>query len=145
MKKIFRHWKIIYAVCCLVYMGWMVHVGGNEFDRINGQYRMLVKQLEPDRIRGAALEEMAGECMKSRSRNGRDEESCSSWEPSLVEARIKSVAERRLKAKQRGFIKNVLFYSGFVLIFLLAPVVLTYLLIVGIILLKKNIKIVREQ
>jgi len=144
MKKIFRHWKIIYAVCCLVFIGWIIHVGGNEFDRINGQYRRLVRQLEPGLIRSAALAELAAECRsKPRQRTGLEEDDCSTWASQVVEARMKQVAERHLLAKQRGTVKLVLFYTGFVVIFLLGPVILLYLLIVAAILLYKNIKIVR--
>lgn len=144
MKKIFRHWKIIYAVCCLVFIGWMIHVGGNEFDRINGQYRRLVRQLEPSLIRSAAVAELAAECRSEpRQRTGLEEDDCSTWASQVVEARMKEVAERHLLAKQRGTVKLVLFYTGFVVIFLLGPVFLPYLLIVAAILLYKNIKIVR--
>lgn len=144
MKKIFRHWKIIYVISCLVYVSWMIHVGGNEFDRINGQYRRLAKQLEPARIRTAALEELVSECRKdSRQLIGQGEVDCTSWKPAVVKARMQVIAERQLLAKQRGTIKLVLFYTGFVVIFLLAPVILLYLLIAAGILLYKNIKIVR--
>ena len=144
MKKIFRHWKIIYAGCCLVYIGWMINVGGNEFDRINGQYRRLVKQLEPDRIRSAAMEELAFECRKNLQHRVRPEEpDCSSLDPSVLEAKVQAVAERHGRARERGLIKLVLFYTGFVVIFLLAPIILIYLLIAAIILLYKNIKFVR--
>jgi len=144
MKKIFGHWKIIYAICCLVYIGWMIHVGGNEFDRINGQYRRLVKQLEPDRIRTAAMEELAFECRKNLlQRVNPQEPDCSRWEPSVLEARVQAVAERHVRARERGLIKLFLFYTGFVVIFLLAPIILIYLLIAAIILLYKNIKFVR--
>jgi len=128
MKKIFRHWKIVYAVCCLIYAGWMIHVGTNEFDRINGQYRRLVEQLEPDRVRKVALEELAFECRKKlQQRADREEADCSSWEPLVLAARTQTVAERHIRAKERGFIKLVLFYTGFVVIFLLAPIILIYL------------------
>lgn len=144
MKKIFRHWKIFYAICCLVYIGWMIHVGGNEFDRINGQYRRLVKQLEPDRIRTAAMEELAFECRKNlQQRVSPQEPDCSSPDPLVLEARVQAVAERHVRARERGLIKLVLFYTGFVVIFLLAPIILIYLLIAAIILLYKNIKFVR--
>jgi hypothetical protein len=144
MKKIFRHWKIIYALCCLVFISWMVHVGGNEFDRINGQYRRLVRQLEPSLIRSAAVAELTAECRSEpRQRTGLEEDDCSTWASQVVEARMKEVAERHLLAKRRGTVKLVLFYTGFVAIFLLGPVFLLYLLIVAAILLYKNIKIVR--
>ena len=143
MKK-FRHWRIIYAVCCLVYMGWIIHVGTNEFDRVNGQYRRLVGQLDADRIRAAALEELIAECRRESAMHlDRQEDGCFSRPPAVLEAREKTVEERRSRARERGIIKLVLFYAGFVLLFLLAPPLFVYLLIVGIIKLYSNIKIVR--
>jgi hypothetical protein len=61
----------------------------------------------------------------------------------VVEAKAREIEERRIRARERGAIKLVMFYTGFVLIFLLAPPVLIYLLLIGIITLYKNIKIVR--
>ena len=143
MKK-FQHWRIIYAVGCLVYMGWMIHVGSNEFDRVNGQYRRIVEQLDTGRIRTGALEELTDECRReSAGRLDRQEADCLSWPPTVVEAREKAVEERRIRARERGTIKLVLFYTGFVVIFLLAPPLFIYLLVVGIIKLYSNIKIVR--
>jgi hypothetical protein len=140
----FRQWRIIYAVCSLVYMGWVIHVGTNEFDRINGQYRDLVSQLDGGRIRSGALEELTAECRReSKDRLDLQENGCSSWPSTMVEARTKEIEERRILAKKKGFIKLVLFYTGFVLIFLLGPPLLIYLIIVGIIKLKKSIKFVR--
>jgi hypothetical protein len=144
MKKIFLHWKIIYAVCCIVYMGWVIHVGGNEFDRINSQYRRLNVQLEGDRIKTGTLEELAAECRReARDRLDLQDDGCSTWPPPVVEARTKQIVERRVRARERGFVKLVLFYTGFVLIFLLAPPLFIYLLLVGAIKLYKSIKIVR--
>ena len=143
MKKI-RLWKIIYALCCLVYMGWTINVGTNEFDRINGQYRRIIHQLEPGRIKTAAVKELTEECRRvSKWQTGLKVEDCYYWPPSLVEKTEKEIEKRLLRAKERGIIKVVLFYTVFVLIFLLSPPILIYLLIIGIIKLKKNIKIVR--
>jgi hypothetical protein len=143
MKKN-QKWRIIYAVCCLVYMGWIIHVGTNEFDRINGQHRRLVDQLEAGRIRDGALEELSAECRRKLGRHsGLGKDACLSWPSQVLEAKAKEIEKRRIRAKERGTIKLVLFYTGFVLFFLLGPPVLIYLLIVGIITLYKNIKIVR--
>jgi len=143
MKKI-RMWKIIYAVCCLVYMGWTINVGSNEFDRINSQYSAILDQLDQDRIMTKALEELVDECRKeSKMRLDQVENACLSRPPALVEKRGKEIEERLLRGRKRGRIKVVLFYTGFVVIFLFAPLVLIYLLIIGIIKLKENIKIVR--
>jgi len=143
MKK-FSKWKIIYALCCLIYVGWVINVGGNEFDRINSQYRKLVEQLDSGRIRTAALEELTVECRRrSKHRADLEEDVCSSWPLAVVEAKEKEVEELWLRARERGIIKVVLFYTGFVLIFLLAPPILIYLIIVGIIKIYSSIKFVR--
>ena len=143
MNKI-RLWKIIYALCCLVYMGWTINVGTNEFDRINGQYRRIIHQLEPGRIKTAAVDELTEECRRvSKWQTGLKVEDCYYWPPSRVEKTEKEIEKRLLRAKERGIIKVVLFYTVFVLIFLLAPPTLIYLLILGIIKLKKTIKIAR--
>ena len=144
MKEIFRHWKIIYAVCSLVYMAWVTNVGTNEFDRINGQYRKLVAQLDTSQIKSAVLEELAAECRrKSQENSYLEEDVCLSFPPQTVEAREKIIEERRIRARKRGTIKLLLFYTGFVAIFLLAPPTMLYLLIAAVIALYKNIKIVR--
>jgi len=144
MKEIFRHWKVIYAVCSLVYMAWVTNVGTNEFDRINGQHRKLVAQLDAGQIKSGALEELAAECRrKSQENSYLKEDVCLSFPPQAVEAREKVIEERRIRARKRGTIKLILFYTGFVVIFLLAPPTMLYLLIVGVITLYKNIKIVR--
>ena len=94
MKKI-RAWKIIYAVCCLAYMGWTINVGTNEFDRINGQYRRIIKQLEPARIKTAAVEELTEECRRvSKWQAGLKMEDCYYWPPPLVEKKEKEIVER---------------------------------------------------
>lgn len=143
MNKIPK-WKIIYMLCCLIYMGWVIHVGGNEFDRINSQYQRIIMQLEDDRIRSVALEELTAKCRSLLKQGpGRQQEECSSWPLSVVEAKEQEVRKRVLRARERGIIKVVFFYAGFVLIFLLAPPVLVYLLIAAIILVYRNIKIVR--
>lgn len=142
--KITRYWKIIYAICCLVFMGWMIHVGDNEFDRINGQHRRLVEQLDSGRIRTAALEELTAECSREqRPQKDLEKDGCSTWEPAVVEARARSITKRYLQAQKRGTLKLILFYTGFVVIFLIGPPVLLFLLIIAIIQLKKHIQIVR--
>jgi hypothetical protein len=125
-------------------MGWTINVGTNEFDRINGQYRRIIHQLEPGRIKTAAVKELTEECRRvSKWQTGLKVEDCYYWPPSLVEKTEKEIEKRLLRAKERGIIKLILFYTVFVLIFLLSPPTLIYLLILGIIKLKKTIKIVR--
>ena len=125
-------------------MGWIINVGGYEFDRINSQYRRIVGQLDAGRIRTAALEELIAECRReSKGRLDLDEDTCFTWSPTVVEAKGKAIEERLIRAKERGTIKLVLFYAGFVIIFLLGPPFFIYLLIVGFLKMYKTIKIVR--
>ena len=143
MKKP-RTWKIIFIACSLIYMSLVIHAGRNEFDRIHTQYRRIVEQLDKERIRSASLAELTAECRRTlREQTGLKEDVCSSWPLALVEAKEKEIEKRLLKARKRGIIKVVLFYTGFVSVFLLAPIILTYLLIVAVILIYRNIKFIR--
>ena len=102
--------------------------------------------LSPDLRRAQTYQEQHGgdQCQGEWiSRADLKEDACFTWPPSVVEAREKTIEQRRTRARERGLIKLVLFYAGFVLIFLFAPPILIYLLLVGIITLYKNIKIVR--
>lgn len=142
--KILRYWKIIYLVCSLVYIGWVINVGTNEFTRINDQYRRIVDQLDSGRIKNTALEELSAECRReSKGRPDLEKKACLSWPPAVVEAKGKEIEERWIRARERGLIKVVLFYTGFVLIFLLAPPLFIYLLLVGAIRLYRSVKIIR--
>ena len=144
MKKVLLHWKSIYMVCCLVYLGWMIQVSQSEFNKINRQYRVLVNQLEQDRIRNVALDELAVECRSELwEQNTVKEDACSAWSPEVIEAKSNKVKERMEQARERGFLKVVLFYSSFVIFFLLIPPLFIFLFILGIIALCKNIKIVK--
>jgi hypothetical protein len=142
--KIFRYWKIIYAVCSLVYIGWVINVGSNEFARINDQYSRIVDQLDTGRIRNGALEELSAECRReSRKRPDLEKKACTSWPPAVVEAKGKEIEKRLTRARERGIVKVVLFYAAFVLFFLLGPPLFMYLLLLGFIKLYRSIKIVR--
>jgi len=143
MKKI-REWQIIYVICCLVYMGWVIHAGTNEFSRINGQYRRIANRLDEERLKTEALQELIAECRReSGSRTGRQEERCLSWTTMEVEARAENLEERLIRERGRGLLKLVLFYAIFVILFLFTPPALIYLLIIGIIKIFVNVKIVR--
>ncbi|MGW8160960.1 MAG: hypothetical protein ACWGN1_01805 [Desulfobulbales bacterium] len=143
MKKI-KEWQLIYAACCLVYFGWMLHVGTNEFNRINQQYHALVAQLDAGKITIHAREELTADCYRNRDgRPGYKADDCRNMPPGVVAAKAREVKARLVRAKEKGLIKVVLFYAGFVIFFLFAPPFLLYLLIVAIIKVFLNVKIVR--
>ena len=131
-------------ICSLVYIGWIIHVGSNEISRINGQYRRIVARLDADRIESTALEELISECRReSKVSPGHKERDCLSWPQGVIEAKGKEIEKRLLRIKKRGIIKVVLFYAGFVIIFLLGPPLFIYLLLAGMIKLYRSIKIIR--
>jgi len=143
MKKS-RLCNLIYAVFCLVYAVWMIHLSSYEFARIHGQYRSAVNNLEPDRIKALALEELTDECRRQQGRSSDWQGApCSEWSPAQVEVKGKKIEERLVQVKKRYGIKLVLFYISFVVFFLLAPLILLYLLLVVIIKLKVTINIVK--
>ena len=145
MRKIFRYWKIIYLAGSLIFMAWIIHVGDHEFDRINSQYRMLVRQLEPEPIRQAAIEELTAACLR-KIHGGADPErvNCHSWPDTVTAAKGEEIRERRLRDKEKGLVKMVLFYTGFSVIFLLGPPIIVYLLLVGAIRIYRTVKFVRN-
>lgn len=145
IKKIFRHWRIFYLIGSLVFMGWVIHVGGNEFDTINSQYRQLEAQLDDDLIRKAAIEELRSECLKeARERPELKEGTCRSWPDLVVDTKALAIKERRSQAKERGFAKVVLFYFWYVVIFLLGPPLFVYLVLIGAIKIYRSVRFVQE-
>jgi len=145
IKKIFRHWRIFYLIVTLVFMGWVIHAGGNEFDRINSQYRSLVARLDDGLIRKAAVDELLAECRREvKERPELKEGTCRSWPDLVVDAKALAIKERRIQAKERGFVKAMLFYFWFVVIFLLGPPLFVYLFLIGAIKIYKSIKFVQE-
>ncbi|MBU0485071.1 MAG: hypothetical protein KKB30_11235 [Proteobacteria bacterium] len=141
--KNYRKWQLVFAVVCLVYIGWMIKVGTPEFHRLSNQYKHLVVQLDSERIRAVALAELAAECRRELALPLQNQEKCSSWPTPVIEAKKRQIEERLLQAKQRAIMKRVLFYTIFVVFFLLTPPFLIYLLIVVFIMIFRNIKIVR--
>lgn len=146
MKKIFRHWKPIYLLCSLLYMGWVITVGDTEFDRINSQFRRLAAALDEGRVTAAAVQELAAECRKGTGAEaGNEVGRCSSWPPEVLAARALKVKGRLLQEKKRGLAKVVMFYTGFAVLFLLGPPLFIYLVLTGGIRIFKSVKFVRNN
>lgn len=140
MTTIFRHWKGIYLVCSLVYVGWTIHVGDSEFKKINRQYRSLVNQLEPERVKTVALKELADEHRRGVGEQSTPQDGIR-YKPTSeeVEVKIQKVDKRLAEARKRGFIKMVLFYTSFMVFFLILPPLVIYLFVLGIVTLGRSI------
>jgi hypothetical protein len=146
MKKTFPHWKTVYLLCSLLYMGWVITVGDTEFNRINNQYQRLAAALDAGRITAAAVQELASECReKNGVEAGNDADRCASWPPAVVQARARKVEARLLQTKKRGLTKVVMFYTGFAVLFLLGPPLFLYLVLAGGIRIYKSVTFVRDN
>lgn len=157
-----RTWHLIYAVCCLVYIGWMSYLSFNDFDRITREYRRTGEQVEPGHIRSTALEELRKECRKkyetqahdittaengsraSLIEEGRPDRDCVSWPSAVVAAREAEIRERLGQRRGRAGWKLLLFSLFFVVIFLVIPPVVFYLFAALVVKLFKSVKIVRK-
>jgi len=149
-----RGWRLFYAVCCLVYMGWVSYLGSNDFGRVQREYRRAGDQLEPGRIHAAALQELLAECRKRSEKQPADVDGavnelqsgdCLSWPPAVVEAREAKIRERREERQKRAGRKLLLFSLFFGVIFLIIPPVLVYGFAVVIVKLFSAVTIVRKE
>jgi hypothetical protein len=164
MKNTGKHraWRLLYAICCLIYVGWVTSLSSHDFDRILREYRRIGRQMESGRIQAAARQELIDECRrqsdmerggKNFAANGRRggltghgapvDLECRSWPPEAVEAKMVQVSERLQERRHRVVRKLLLFSLLFAVIFLFVPPAFIYLLIVGIIKLFRHIRFVR--
>jgi hypothetical protein len=156
-------WRLFYAVCSLVYMGWVSYLGSNDFTRVQREYRRARSQVESSRIHSAALQELSAECrqrsemqVKAENATGNElpgisieegipaDRECLSWPPAVVEAREAEIRERLLERQKRAGWKLLLFSMFFVIIFLIIPPAVIYLFAAFITKLFSSIKIVRK-
>jgi hypothetical protein len=159
-----RVWRLFYAVCCLVYMGWVMYLGSFDFNRVLREYRRAVDQVEPGRIHTAALQELGAECRKSSEKRAGAENAfeneqpgilieemvlvdrdCLSLPPAQVEARAADIREHLLDRQKRAGWKLLLFCLFFVVIFLIFPPVIVYVFAVLLVRLFRAVKIVRNE
>ena len=149
-----RIWRISYAVCCLIYVVWVVQLSLNNFDMVHSDYRRNEKSLQPAQIKEIALQELVSQCRKELKRSGRHssdgdkssvatDDTCLSWPAAVLEQRQNAVERRLAEEQSRGIGKLVVFYVFFGIIFLILPPVLLYLLLSLFIWIFKTIKIAR--
>lgn len=149
-----RIWRISYAVCCLIYVVWVVQLSLNNFDMVHSDYRRNEKSLQPAQIKEIALQELVSQCRKELKRSGRHQsdgdkssvatdDTCLSWPAAVLEQRQNAVERRLAEEQSRGIGKLVVFYVFFGIIFLILPPVLLYLLLSLFIWIFKTIKIAR--
>ncbi len=140
-----RGWRIGYLICCLIYVGWVVRLSGNDFERMHRQYRETAARLAPAQSREIARQEVIADCREAQERMGRfEDQKCLAVSPADLERREKVVVKRLIGERHRSFRKLIVFYATFVIIFLLAPPLLLYGLIVLFIKVFGKVKVVNR-
>jgi NAD-specific glutamate dehydrogenase len=158
-----RTWRPFYAVCCIIYVGWVGYQGSFDLGRVHREYSRAGEQLEPGRIHTAALRDLSEECWKRSARQLADiaaaekgltsgviaegsqaDQDCSTWPQAVVEAREAKI-RGRLEERQKRAGKKMLYFSAFfVVIFLILPPALVYVFVLLIVKVFQAVKIVRK-
>lgn len=152
--KRFLNWRIGFAVCCLVYVAWVVHLSRNNFDMVHSQYRLIERHLQPQHLARTALQELTDRCRQAARLAGPHPRSeaaetamaadpCLSWPAAVVAERQQKVEARLTQERNLAIRKLVLFYLSFGFFFLFVPPALLYLLLSFFSWLYRNIMVVR--
>jgi hypothetical protein len=137
-------WRLGYVICCLIYAVWVIHLSVNDFDRIHRQYRETGARLAPSRSREIARQELIADCREEQVQLGRfEDEKCLTVLPADLEQKEKTVVKGLIDERHRALRKLIVFYATFVVIFLLAPPLLLYGLIIFFINVFLNVKVVK--
>ncbi len=148
LPKKLSGWQGVFALCCLIYLPWMISLGRNNFDMVHSQYRQAGARLEPAHIAAAALEELATRCRLEAKRRGvffraGSDDPCLAVPPEILKAQQAVVRARLGHQRDLALRKLVLFYISFGLFFLFLPPALLYLLLVFCSWFFLNIKVVK--
>ena len=133
-------WRVIYVICSLVYMAWVVYLSQFNFGLVHRDYRRADNKLQPETIEAVALQELFDRCIKEL---GREESACQSWPAEVVADQQKIVLEMFENERSRMVRKLVLFYIYFGVIFLILPPLILYMTITILIRIYKSIKFVK--
>ena len=147
-------WRVVYAVCCLLYVAWMVHLSFNNFAMVHRDYRRAGERLQPVQVAKIALRELVDQCHQDTLPGDQlrwatvkgavaDEDACLHWPTTVLVQRQEVVTERLLAQRDLAGRKLVLFYGSFGTVFLILPPVLLYLLLSSIAWIFRNLKVVK--
>lgn len=138
-----RAWRIGYVLCSLIYAAWVIHLSVNDFDRVHRQYREDSAKLTPAQSSKIARQELIADCREEQMQQENfAEDRCLDVSPADLVQKEKVVVKRLTGAQHRALRKLIVFYVTFVVIFLLAPPLLIYGLIIFFISVFSKIKVV---
>lgn len=147
-------WRYGYALFSLLFAGWVVYLGQDNFAKVHGEYRRTREHQQPARIEKIALQELVDQCRRaakreSRSRSAGDpdpavaEDPCRSFPEAVLEERKKDVAAN-LRAEEKLFLRKLVVFSlTFAIFFVVLPLGFLYLLLAFLIWLFKDMKFVK--
>lgn len=147
-------WRFSYGIFCLVYTAWVVYLALDNFDKVHGEYRQALENLQPAQTEKIARQELAHECRRQAKRNGRSraagnaasalsDDACRSFPAAVLEERKKGVAANLLAEEKRFRRKLVVFYGTFGVFFVALPLVSLYLLLSFLVWIFKDLKFVK--
>ncbi|MHB8791594.1 MAG: hypothetical protein ACYDBT_17145 [Desulfobulbaceae bacterium] len=148
------NWRFCYALFCLLFAGWVVFLGQDNFAKVHGEYRWAREHQQPAQVEKIARQELAAECRRAaqretRSRSAGDPDPavsidlCRSFPKAVLEERKRVVAEN-LQAEEKLFLRKlVVFCLTFAIFFVVLPLGFLYLLLAFLIWLFKDMKFVK--
>lgn len=137
-------WRIGYLICCLIYAGWVVHLSANDFEKVHLQYRETGARLAPAQSRKIARQALITACRGKQELLGHIEnQKCLAVSPADLAQKEKVVVKRLRGERHRALRKLIVFSATFVVIFLLAPPLLVYGMIILFIKVFSTVKITK--
>lgn len=150
------NWRIGYAIFCLLFGGWVIYLGLDNFDKVHSEYRQSVNRLHPDQIRKIAARQLTDQCLNKLKHRGISREdgtiaasagageaACLSFPQPVREEQEKTVGQQLQIEKKRLLRKLVVFTISFALFFLALPLFLLYLLLAFLIWVFRDMKFIR--
>lgn len=148
------NWRYGYILFCLVYAGWLVYLGQDNFAKVHGEYRWARENQQPAQVEKIARQTLAADCRREaqrerRSRSAGDaaatvsEDLCRFFPEAVLEERKKDVAENLLAEEKRFLRKLVVFYGTFGVFFVALPLGCLYLLLSFLIWIFRDLKFVK--
>jgi hypothetical protein len=148
------NWRYGYVLFCLLFAGWVVYLGQDNFAKVYGEYQRAREHQQPTQVEKIARQELAAECLRAAKRSGRSrsasdpdpavsEDLCRSFPAAVLEERKRTVAEN-LRTEEKLFLRKlVVFCLTFAIFFVALPLGFLYLLLAFLIWLFKDMKFVK--
>lgn len=147
-------WRLGYGVFCLLYVAWVVYLGLDNFDKVHGEYRQALVQVQPGQAERIARQELGDECRRAAKRSVRSppagdrdpgvtDDPCRSFPKAVLAERQKVVAQHLQAEKKRFQRKVVVFYVTFAVFFIVLPLVCLYLLLSFLIWVFRDLKFIK--